>query len=504
MIRPPLHLPTVALALVMRATVTAQGPCGAIHYGTGTAGTAGIAPSIAWAGGEPKLGNQSFALRANATLGGVLVGQVIGFTPTSRPVLGIDLLVDAVSLVSSIATGTGPGTGQAVFPLPIPNTPTLAGLELYSQIIAADAGAPQGLSSSDGIKIRLCTNNLLCSTSAYQGAASSDAFCAIHNLGSGRIIAGKRSSSATNRFRLSDDFGQTWKNIGCPGSTGAHSYFFGQNGSTVFSGTGDTGNACLMRSRDRGLTWSVALTSPQLRALTGSTNVRSVFSPVYLGSNRWITNLKCLDTRNQLIESFDNGASWRLAAAQPGQRASSWARQMILTSDKVLMWPSVLTDKMYLSYDFGASWSASTVPGASLFQPLCDAGNGVYFCGDVNVAPNATLGIYRSLDRGRTWSRVTAVNLQRQTVTYWRDIIAVKGTLLASACCHEGTSSERFMQLFRSLDGGSTWCSYGNPFIGPYGGMQAIYQMCATDSGTVFAACQPDSTILRWPVESTR
>ena len=30
--------------------------------------------------------------------------------------------------------------------------------------------------------------------------------------------------------------------------------------------------------------------------------------------------------------------------------------------------------------------------------------------------------------------------------------------------------------------------------------MQAIYQMCVTDHGEVFAACQPDSTILRWPL----
>jgi hypothetical protein len=30
--------------------------------------------------------------------------------------------------------------------------------------------------------------------------------------------------------------------------------------------------------------------------------------------------------------------------------------------------------------------------------------------------------------------------------------------------------------------------------------MQAIYQMCATELDIVFAGCQPDSTILRWPM----
>ena len=56
------------------------------------------------------------------------------------------------------------------------------------------------------------------------------------------------------------------------------------------------------------------------------------------------------------------------------------------------------------------------------------------------------------------------------------------------------------MQLFLSADDGMTWRSLGNPYFGPYGGMQAIYQMCATELNVVFAGCQPDSTILRWPM----
>jgi hypothetical protein len=322
----------------------------------------------------------------------------------------------------------------------------------------------------------------------------------MHYLGNGRIIAGKRSSQATNRFLLSEDNGATWDVVGCPNSTGAHTYFFGQNGATVFSGTGDTGSACLMKSTDTGSTWTVALSSAQINSLIGSANARAVFSPVYLGDNRWIVNVKSFDTINKVIMSSDNGATWYVPSAQPGQGASAWARQMILTSDDVLLWPSCLTDKMYLSTDQGASWFSATVPGASLFQPLCDAGNGVYLCGDATTTPYAPISLYRSLDEGLSWAKVTAVNLQRPTTTYWRDAIKVGNSLLASACCLEGTSDERHMQLFESLDDGTTWHSLGNPFFGPYGGMQAIYQMCVTESKTVFAGCQPDSTILRWPM----
>jgi hypothetical protein len=334
----------------------------------------------------------------------------------------------------------------------------------------------------------------------YQGAEASDAFSAIHYLGDGRIIAGKRSSQAANRFLLSEDYGATWAAVGCPNSTGAHTYFFGQNGATVFSGTGDTGAACLMKSADAGRTWTVALSSAQIRGLIGSASALAVFGPVHLGDGRWIVNVKSFDTVNKVMRSDDNGATWYVPAAQPGQNASAWARRMILTGDNVLLWPSCQTNKMYRSTDQGASWSAVTVPGASLFQPLCDAGGGIYLCGDVRTTPNTPIKLYRSLDAGLSWAEVAAVNLQRPTMTYWRDIIKVGSSLLASACCVEGTSNERYMQLFLSDDDGATWLSLGNPYIGPYGGMQAIYQMCATELNVVFAGCQPDSTILRWPM----
>lgn len=345
-----------------------------------------------------------------------------------------------------------------------------------------------------------CDDTALGATAVYQGAQGSDAFSAMHYLGNGRIIAGKRSSGATNRFALSEDYGATWSIVGCPNSTGAHTYFFGQNGALVLSGTGDTGNACLMKSVDAGQTWTVALTSAQIRGLIGSNNALAVFSPVYLGAARWLANVKSFDTPNKVILSTDNGATWYVPSAQPGQGPAAWARRMILTGDNILLWPSCLTDRMYRSTDQGAGWSSVTVPGASLFQPLCDAGNGIYLCGDVRTTPNTPIRLYRSIDMGLSWTVVAEVNLQRPTTTYWRDVIKVDDSLLASACCVEGSSNERYMQLFLSVDDGATWVSLGNPYYGPYGGMQAIYQMCATELNVVFAGCQPDSTILRWPM----
>ena len=489
-----------AWALAPGARAWAQAPCGPLRYGAATAGAGGVAPSVATGGGAATLGNAAFAIEVDGAPGGALVARLLGYARASTPLLGVDVLVDAPLITPALASQLG----AASFSLPIPSAPSLVGAHVYAQALALDPSGPAGVTASDGMQVRVCSNSLLCSSSVYQGAAASDAFSAIAALGGGRVLASKRSSQAGNRFLLSDDHGQTWQVVGCPGSSGAHTYFVGQNGDTLFSGTGDTGNACLMRSDDRGLSWTVAQTQAQLRALAGSANVRAVFGVVHLGAGRWLANLKCLDTSTKVLGSSDNGATWSPLAAQPGQGPSSWARQMIVTSSGDVLWPSCLTDQLYISTDAGQSWTARTVPGASLFQPLCDAGGGVYFCGDASGSPNATLGLHRSLDYGVTWSTVASVNLQRTTPTYWRDVVAVDGVLFASACCHEGTSTERFMQLFRSMDGGATWCSYGNPFQGPYGGMQAIYQMCEVGSGVVFAACQPDSTILRWPVETLR
>jgi len=94
-----------------------------------------------------------------------------------------------------------------------------------------------------------------------------------------------------------------------------------------------------MKSTDPGSTWEVALSSAQLGGLIGSANPRAVFSPVYLGADRWIVNIKSFDTINKVIMSFDNGMKWSVPSAQPGQGEAAWARQMILTSDNVLMWP---------------------------------------------------------------------------------------------------------------------------------------------------------------------
>ncbi len=54
------------------------------------------------------------------------------------------------------------------------------------------------------------------------------------------------------------------------------------------------------------------------------------------------------------------------------------------------------------------------------------------------------------------------------------------------------------LRVIDALTGAPLW-TFSYEVDSPFGGMQAVYQMCATDSGKVLAGCQPDSTILAWP-----
>ena len=238
-----------------------QAPCGAVPYGSGAPGANAIVPDITITG-LPLLGNAGFGYRVADVPGGAWTVHLLGIAPASTNLLGVEVLVDTPVVAGTFAASNG----GAAFRLPLPSAPALTGLPLFAQTGALDPAAPQGISASAGLMVDLRRNNMLGAVSAYQGAAASDAFCAIHYLGNGRIIAGKRSSTASNRFLLSVDYGINWQVVGCPGSTGSHAYFFGADGATVFSGTGDTGNACLMRSDDSGGTWTVALTTAQIGA----------------------------------------------------------------------------------------------------------------------------------------------------------------------------------------------------------------------------------------------
>ncbi|MCI0587944.1 MAG: hypothetical protein L0323_14020 [Planctomycetes bacterium] len=120
-------------------------------FGAGCAGAGGFVPSIGSSGGDPTLGNSSFAITlANATGGGAAF-LVVGASdvswlgvplPLALSIFGAGpgcfLLVSGDVLIGTAVSGAGPGAGSAVVPTPIPANPALSGGIAFVQWIPFD------------------------------------------------------------------------------------------------------------------------------------------------------------------------------------------------------------------------------------------------------------------------------------------------------------------------------------------------------------------------------
>jgi len=227
---------------------------------------------------------------------------------------------------------------------------------------------------------------------AYTGARLSDAFSSIFYAGNGVVLAGKRSNTAGNRIFRSTDHGRSWKTTPEPsGYSGAHVYFFDKNNETnvIVTGTGDTGNPCLLRSTDMGQTWKVVLSASAVRDLAGC-DPHAIFSPLSLGKGRWIACLRNTK-KSHIIESTDDGVSWHMLATS-GLKAG--CRKMILTSYGHILCGGCFGDTdndrgLYLSQDKGYTWSRM-IPNWYSFAGMAELPKGVYLAGSVSVLSGNT------------------------------------------------------------------------------------------------------------------
>eukprot|EP01105_Mastigella_eilhardi_P012259 TRINITY_DN2814_c0_g1_i1.p1 TRINITY_DN2814_c0_g1~~TRINITY_DN2814_c0_g1_i1.p1 ORF type:complete len:455 (+),score=86.42 TRINITY_DN2814_c0_g1_i1:454-1818(+) len=241
---------------------------------------------------------------------------------------------------------------------------------------------------------------------AYQGAELSDAFSALRYIGNGVVLAGKRSSTPGSRIFRSTKYGAdgSWASVGeIEGYTGAHTYWFGSHEGVVVTGTGDTGNVCMMRSSDWGATWRVILNSTEIDALAGSVDPGAVFSPLHTGNGRWIACLRSSKPGYHIIESTDDGETWHHLGAS-GLVAG--ARKMILTKDgKTILYGGAFADKgaagntgLFISRDLGLTWESHLL-SEQIFSGLEDCGNGTYLVGTYQSGKTAIPTISHSRSR---------------------------------------------------------------------------------------------------------
>lgn len=129
------------------------------RFGRATAGTSGFAPSLFSLGGFPRVGNQSFALLVAGGLGGApgAVLTSLGDAP-GLALFGGTVWIDPARLALQFPIALSgppavPGVGAAGLFLPLPATPSAAGLRLVSQTFLIDPGAPAGIAMSPGLDV---------------------------------------------------------------------------------------------------------------------------------------------------------------------------------------------------------------------------------------------------------------------------------------------------------------------------------------------------------------
>jgi choice-of-anchor B domain-containing protein len=129
-------------------------------YGNGSAGSGGYVPTLATVG-APKIGGAPFTLDGSDLLGGANGLLLVGFARAQIPFKGFDLLVDPAPptfLIPVTATGPAGAAGAGTFSLSdaIPDDTSIVGIEVDTQVLMFDGGAPRGLASSAGLAFWVC------------------------------------------------------------------------------------------------------------------------------------------------------------------------------------------------------------------------------------------------------------------------------------------------------------------------------------------------------------
>lgn len=127
-----------------------------VRYGEGTPGAGGVVPSLG--GVFSPCPGATAALEFDGFHGGALGALFWGVAPGEVPFKQGTLLVDVTSPFGQIPLvfpGGGPGGGALQLVFTYPDDPSLSGVSLFVQAVAADAAAPGGVSMSNGLEERI-------------------------------------------------------------------------------------------------------------------------------------------------------------------------------------------------------------------------------------------------------------------------------------------------------------------------------------------------------------
>ncbi|MFG0316672.1 MAG: hypothetical protein ACF8XB_05325 [Planctomycetota bacterium JB042] len=150
-----------SLSFCVPVTIGPSCPTPPTAYGAGNPGTGGLVPTLGASGGQPQIGNPSFALDIANGLGGAPAILFVSPNPANLPVSFGTLLVDLTPPFLQLpftlggAAGVG-GAGSAVIPAPIPNDANLIGAVVHLQCMVGDPASSDGISHTAGLTFGVC------------------------------------------------------------------------------------------------------------------------------------------------------------------------------------------------------------------------------------------------------------------------------------------------------------------------------------------------------------
>lgn len=107
--------------------------------------------------GSPSVGSTTFALSLANTIAGQTGFYLLALRPEALPVLGTcTVAVDVTALLVAFPGFPFPlSGGTMLIPSPIPNLPSIAGVDFYLQIVSTDPGTPGGVALSNGLVVHV-------------------------------------------------------------------------------------------------------------------------------------------------------------------------------------------------------------------------------------------------------------------------------------------------------------------------------------------------------------